>query len=127
SMGGGGILLCLTATALEAALIYALTRGDWKEFIHIIETQTRAASWENKNIRYPITIVENVINEAKQAGFSLEAKYGIPIFASLVFGALCQQQTLNEDDKELLYNILYTIPSINLHFMRQSLLIFRKQ
>ncbi|UYH53686.1 class I SAM-dependent methyltransferase [Lawsonia intracellularis] len=127
SMGGGGILLCLTATALEAALIYALTRGDWKEFIHIIETQTRAASWENKNIRYPITIVEDVINEAKQAGFSLEAKYGIPIFASLVFGALCQQQTLNEDDKELLYNILYTIPSINLHFMRQSLLIFRKQ
>ena len=122
-----GKLLYLTFTSLEAALTYALVRNDWEEFVRIMETQTRAAAWENKSIRYTTPIAEEIIMYAEEAGFSLEAQYGIPIFASLIFGALCQQQTLNEDKKEFLYNKLHELASISNRFVRQHLLIFQKE
>ncbi len=124
-MSKNSVLLYLVPTNLEAALTYALVRNDWKEFLYIIKTHTRAATWENKKYRYPVSSYKNIIAEAKQNGFHLEATYGVPIFASLIFGGICQDQKLNETEKEAIYENLHHLASEHHEFVRQHFLIFR--
>lgn len=120
------ILLHISSTTLESALLYALVRGDLDEFLRIAETKTRAIYWHDKEARYPLEQGHIIEEVALANGFAIEERTGIPAYASLVFGGLCQEYDVSLEKKELLSSCLDKLAVIQDDVFRQRILVLRK-
>lgn len=91
-LASGGILVSSDPT-LEGALLYALVRHDFDEFLQVARTHTKTIDYDGeRSKRYPVFEHEELLQLLEQSGFVVEDVRGIPLFPSLVFGGALREK-----------------------------------
>jgi SAM-dependent methyltransferase len=112
---------------LESILTYALVRGDLQEFLRSYEAGSRPAAWEDKENRYQVFRHDQV--EALMSDVPLEIleRDGISLFPSLVFGGVCQDQALSDEEKATLFDAMQELSIHSSTYFRQVIYVSRKR
>lgn len=94
----GGFVLTIDPTEFGAAM-YAIVRHDLNELEKVILTRTKTVDIENPNAtRYGVRSVEEMKEAHKTNGLKIVSISGIPLFPSLLFGAVKQMGTYSNDE-----------------------------
>ncbi len=98
----GGYLLSIDPTDLGAAL-YAIARSNLRELEKVVMGSTRTVDIANPDaVRYSVRRADDMVAAHKAAGLEVVEVSGVPIFPSLLFGALKQIGGVPESEWPLL-------------------------